>query len=451
MKRLAASILFTFGLIFSRAAPASAADRAPEDLAFPIQRVTLDNGLRVVMAPEPGATRIGLSLVYDVGSRHEERGRTGFAHYFEHMMFQGSANVDKGEMARLISGRGGTLGGGTGPDVTQYYSTVPASELPLALWLEADRMKALDVTETNFENQRLVVQEEVRGGLNSPYTTASIRLSELVFQGYWPYEHPTGGSLADIDAAKFLEVKAFHARHYGPNNAVLALAGGFDPEEAISLVRRYFGSIPRIQRPPYTDPPLPEQTALRSSALKDDFARAPAVFIGVAGPRIRDPDHPALKLASIALGDGESSRLHRRLVDKGLAVEAAAEWEVLVSGPHMLTLREKLVSGGAIPEARRALESELDAIGKAPLSTSELERARRKSLLDLLLSLESFMGRAAFLSVFELYFGDARLLLEEAPRHRAVTAEDVRRVAARYLAPARRSVVEVTPKAEVKP
>ena len=450
MKRAAAAVLFSFGLVFTAAGPVRAADRAPLTIDLPIQRVTLDNGLRVVLSPTPGATRIGMTLLYDVGSRDEERGRTGFAHYFEHMMFQGSANVEKGGLARLMMGRGGDVGGGTAPDVTQFYSTMPSSELALALWLEADRMKALDVTEENFENQRLVVQEEVRGGMSSAYNDAYPRLSELVFQGYWPYEHSPGGTLADINVAKFAEVKAFHARHYCPNNAVLALAGGFDPGEALALVRRYFGSIPRVPRAPRVDPPLPAQTALRQVSLQDSFARAPGVFIGVAGPKIRHPDHPAFELATIALGDGESSRLYRHIVAKGQAIEAKAKLDLFCIGPHMLTIDETLNVGGSLPEARRALEGELDTLGRELLSPAELERARRQAQIRLMLRVEDVSGRANFLGVYELYFGDARLLPEELSRYRAVTAEDVRRVAALYLAPARRSIVEVTPQAEVK-
>jgi zinc protease len=444
--------LVAVGLLAAPVEQAFAADRTPLGLSLPVQRVTLENGLRVVLSPEPGAPRVGVVVSYGVGSRHEGRGRTGFAHLFEHMMFQGSGNVEKGGHARLIMGRGGNAGGGTAADITQFYDSAPAAELPLVLWLEADRMKSLDVSEEKFENQRQVVREEVQGGLNSPYVVGLLRLDELVFQGYWPYAHSTGGSLEDLAAARFPWVKAFHDAYYRPNNAVLAVTGGFEPEEALSLIRRYFGGIGAGKLPEAVDPPMPEQTAPRGEVYKDEFARTPAVFYGIAAPTWQTPEHHALKLASIALGGGESSRLHRRLVkDKALAQEADASWDVIHTGPHLLTVSAKLTAGASMPEVKQIIEEELDRLGKEPLSAAELEGARRKAQLELVGYVEDTLGRATFLGVYELFFGDARLLNEELPRYQRLTAEDVRRAAAKYLAPARRSVMEIFPKAEVKP
>jgi len=450
--RFFATMLVAVGLLGVPVEQAFAADRTPLSISLPVQRVTLENGLRVVLSPEPGAPRVGVVVSYGVGSRHEERGRTGFAHLFEHMMFQGSGNVEKGGHARLIMGRGGNAQGGTAADVTQFYDTAPAAELSLVLWLEADRMKSLDVSEEKFENQRQVVREEVQGGLNSPYTLGLLRLDELVFQGYWPYAHSTGGSLEDLAAAKFPWVKAFHDAYYHPNNAVLSVAGGFEPGQALSLIRRYFGGISAGKLPEAVNPPMPEQTATRSEVYKDEFARTPAVYYGIAGPPWQTPEHHALKLASIALGGGESSRLHRRLVkDKPLAQEADASWDVIGTGPHLLTAGAKLTASAKMPEVKQIIEEELDRLGKEPLSAAELEGARRKAQLELVSYVEDTLGRASFLGIYELYFGDARLLNEELPLYQRLTAEDVRRAAAKYLAPARRSVMEIFPKAEVKP
>lgn len=450
--RFFASMLLAAGFLAASAPQAFAADRAPLTVSLPIQRATLENGLRVVLAPEPGASRIAVGVAYGVGSRHEELGRTGFAHLFEHMMFQGSGNVEKGGHARLVMGRGGNVQGGTAADVTQYSNTAPAAELPLLLWLEADRMKSLDVSEEKFENQRQVVREEVQGGLNQPYNAGGRRLTTMIFQGYWPYEHDTGGDLTDLAAAKFPWVKAFHATHYHPNNAVISIAGGFDAGEALALVRRYFGGIPAGKLPAPVDPPMPEQTTQRAEVQQDEFARTPAVFYGFAGPQWQKPEHHALQLATIALGDGESSRLHRRLVkDKALAHEADASWTVIGTGPHELTVSAELTADASMPEVKRIIEEELDRLGKEPLSAVELEGARRKAQLAFIQWVEGTSGRAVFLGVYELYFGDARLLNEELPRYQSITAEDVRRAAAKYLAPTRRSVMEIFPKAQVKP
>src|SRR5215468_8388778 len=206
---------------------------AQTKLAIDVRKAKLDNGLRVVMSVDHTTPTIAADIVYDVGGRNEQRGRSGFAHLFEHMMFQGSENVARGDHFRLVTSHGGSLNGTTNEDRTNYFEMLPRSELPLALWHEADRMKTLDVTEFNFKNQVKVVQEEYRmRNENVPYRPASIRLQAMVFQGYWPYEHTSIGTMADLDAAQLDWVKAFHDQYYAPNNAVLAIAGDFDPDEA---------------------------------------------------------------------------------------------------------------------------------------------------------------------------------------------------------------------------
>jgi zinc protease len=236
------------------AAAAAAKDPASEALsrlALSIQRTTLSNGLRVVLDPDPSAPTVAVAVTYDVGSRAEEAGKSGFAHLFEHMMFQGSANVKKGEHFSLITERGGTLNGTTSSDRTNYFEVLPASELALALWLEADRMRSLVVNAENFENQRAVVKEEYRMRYeNAAYARAWLRLGELVFVNYPPYANPTIGKMADLDAAKLEWAQDFYARHYVPNNAVVTVAGGFDPDEALALIERYFGGIPKRAVPP---------------------------------------------------------------------------------------------------------------------------------------------------------------------------------------------------------
>ena len=282
--------------------------RTPIELKIPLQRFTLDNGLRVVINVDRTSPTVAVAVTYDVGSRDEERGRSGFAHLFEHMMFQGSKNVPKGDHFKLISSHGGTLNGTTNGDRTNYFEVLPASELALGLWLEADRMKSLDVSQDNFENQRKVVQEEYRMRYsNAPYGLSHTKLSELIFQGYFPYEHPTIGSMADLDGAKIEWVRAFHAAHYGPNTAVLTIAGDVDAAEATKLVHQYFDAIPKIQAASFVDPPLPEQTSPRTAVHKDEIARTPGLLYGWAVPNARHADAPALEIAASILGDGESS------------------------------------------------------------------------------------------------------------------------------------------------
>src|SRR5437016_1855785 len=217
-------------------APAANASANKAPSAFPalhidVQRSTLPNGLRVVLSVDHTSPTIAVDVMYDVGARNEEKGHSGFAHLFEHMMFQGSKNVARGEHFQLIFGHGGTLNANTSPDRTNYFEMLPQSELALALWLEADRMKTLDVTQKNLDNQRAVVEEEYRMRvLNAAYQPSELRLEELVFQGYFPYEHSTIGSMEDLEAARLEWVKDFHDAYYAPNNAVLTVSGDFDPQ-----------------------------------------------------------------------------------------------------------------------------------------------------------------------------------------------------------------------------
>ncbi|MEO7330789.1 MAG: pitrilysin family protein, partial [Minicystis sp.] len=237
------------------AAPSPAPAGATIELNLPVQRETFANGLRVVLNVDHTSPTVAVAVVYDVGSRNEQQGRSGFAHLFEHMMFQGSKNVAKGEHFRLVSGHGGVLNGTTNSDRTNYFEVLPSNELALGLWLEADRMKSLDVSQANFENQRKVVQEEYRMRVsNAAYAPSELRLEELVFQGYWPYEHSTIGSMADLDGAQLAWVQDFHAHHYGPNNAVLVIAGDVDAGEALTLAHRYFDGAQKVELTPFVDP-----------------------------------------------------------------------------------------------------------------------------------------------------------------------------------------------------
>ena len=283
----------------SEPAPAS----APAQLHFDVKRAKLDNGLRVVMLVDHTSPTVAVDVVYDVGARNEERGRTGFAHLFEHMMFQGSANVAARRALQARDRPRRQLNGTTSEDRTNYFEMLPSSELALALWLEADRMKSLDVSQTNFENQRKVVKEEYRMRVsNAAYVPAAIRLEELVFQGYWPYEHPAIGTMRDLDAAQLDWVRAFHDAYYAPNNAVLSIAGDFDPDEAHALVAALLRRRqPQPNVPRYEPRPVPEQKAPRDAVVEDTHAQLPGRS-STAGPsrRAASPDHYALELLAHA-------------------------------------------------------------------------------------------------------------------------------------------------------
>ncbi len=447
----------------AKAPEAPAPPAPPIELSLPIQRATLSNGLRVVLSPDRTSPTVGVSVTYDVGSRVEEKGRSGFAHLFEHMMFQGSKNVAKGEHVRLVVGHGGSMDGTTSPDRTSYFESLPSSELALALWLEADRMKSLEVTAENFENQRLVVKEEHRKAVsNAAYGPSQIKLGELVYQGYWPYEHNPIGSMADIDAARLEWARAFFAAHYGPDTAILTITGDFDPDEAMALVKKHFEGIPRINAAPFSDAALPEQTSQRTAVVSDANARAPGVLYGwaTAAADIRGSGSPpapsapsladhagrhALEVTAILLGGGEASRLHQLLVrDRALAQSVSADLDAR-RGPGLFMIDARLAAGAKVGDVERLIEGEIKALAARGPSDAELARARRLAGSRLVFGLQRSSDRAVALGERELFFGDARTLNGELGRYLAVTKADVQRVARETLSPLRRNIVETYP------
>lgn len=440
------------GLCLGLSPAVLAAEPAPstrvDALALSIQRVTLDNGLRVVLNVDPGAPNVAVCVTYDVGSRNEEPGRTGFAHLFEHMMFQGSEHVAKGEHFKLVTARGGTLNGTTSEDRTNYFEMLPSSELPLALWLEADRMKTLAVTRENVDNQRAVVQEEYRMRVsNQAYAEGFVRLKALAYDSYFPYSHDPIGSMADLDAAKFEYVSAFHDTYYAPDNAVLSIAGAIDPDATMDLVREYFGPAKKRARhpQPILQAPPPEPTAPRHADVKDTNARTPAVLQGWIIPPYRSPQHYALELAALVLGDGESSRLYQKLVRGEGKAQDVSVWTNDHRGPDLFAVRAVLSEKAKLPDVQKTLDAEIAALAERAPTDAELARTKAKLTAEFLFGLESNLHRATELAEYELYWGDARLLAHELERYQAVTGAEVQAAVAKFLKTARRSTVHVLP------
>src|SRR5215210_894524 len=280
----------------------------------PIEQFTLANGLRVVLSPDRAIPVVSVAVYYDTGSRNEREGRTGFAHLFEHMMFQGSENVPKAAHFQYISNAGGTMNGTTSSERTNYYETLPANQLPLALWLESDRMRSLKVTQENLDNQRQAVQEEKRLRYdNQPYVNGFLRLFEMSFKNP-ANAHSTIGSMEDLDAATVDDVREFFRIYYAPNNAVLSIAGDFDISEATELIQRYFATIPSQPAPPPVDVSEPVEVAERLDTFVDKLAPVPAFALGWKIPPRRTPAFYALSLGSHLLFEGESARLYQKLV-----------------------------------------------------------------------------------------------------------------------------------------
>ncbi|WP_437589329.1 M16 family metallopeptidase [Sorangium sp. So ce1000] len=429
----------------ARAPKAAPPAEAPIELALPIERVTLKNGLRVVLSPDEGSPTVAVAVTYDAGSRDEPSGRSGVARLVMDMMAQRSRSLPAGEPQRLVAERGGELHAETDVDRTTFTAALPANELALALWLEADRMKAPEPGAQGFEAQRRGALERRGAVLGAAYGQGAIRLRELVFQGYWPHEHPALGEADDLAGAELSWARDFHAAHYGPNRAVLAIAGGFDVGEATALVHQYFDGIPAASAAPFKDASLPEQTSQRTGVVRDGAARAPAILYGWAVPPREHPDHPALAVAAALLGRGESSRLEALLVgDKAVArsVRVAIDGH---RGPDLFSIDVRLAEDARVGDVEKMIEGEIRALATAGPSQAELTRARRLLQSEFVSGLADASARARALGEHELLFGDAAHLNGELARWFAVTGEDVQRVAREQLGPTRRTIVETYP------
>ncbi|RYZ05710.1 MAG: insulinase family protein [Myxococcales bacterium] len=411
-----------------------------------IQRLTLENGLRLVLAPDQNAKTVAVSVTYGVGSRDEGPGQSGFAHLFEHMMFQGSERVAKGQHFTLISERGGSLNGTTSADRTNYFEVLPSSELSLALWLEADRMRALAVNADNFENQRAVVKEEYRMRYeNTAYMTGMMRLGELTFADYPPYTRPTIGSMQDLDAAKLEWVKTFYDSHYAPKNAVLTITGDFDADEAVKLARQYFGPIDKPVAPRAPFPAMPTQVSPRKDVVKDANAKTPGFYFGFLIPPSRSPEHYALELAVAILADGESSRLERLLVRDRAVAQRVSAWTHDYVGADQLAITAVLTEKAKLGDVEKLVEAELAKLARTPVAEAELQKIKTRVRSSFVFGLQTNLSRATRLGEYESYFGDARLLGLELASYQSVTPAEIQAAVKKYLGPERRQLVEVLP------
>jgi predicted Zn-dependent peptidase len=412
---------------------------------IPIEQFTLANGLRVVLSEDHSVPVVSVSVYYDVGSRNEREGRTGFAHLFEHMMFQGSENVPKAGHFQYIFNNGGTMNGTTSSERTNYFETLPANQLPLALWLESDRMRSLKVTQENLDNQRDAVKEEKRLNYdNRPYSNAFLRLNELIYKNP-ANAHSTIGSMEDLDAATIEDVQEFFRIYYAPNNAVLTITGDFDSGEARSLVEKYFDTIPAQPTPPRADVSEPEGVAARGETYRDRFAQLPAIMLGWKAPARRTQDYYALSLASDLLLDGDSSRMYQRLVKDEESVVAIQGGVGERRGPSSLYVFAIPKPGHSTEEIRATIDEEIKRLAAEGPSPEEMEKLRNTLLNDTARNRQSTLYRAQRLAEFTLYDGDPHLFNTEMARYLAITSDEIKRAVNRFLLTDDVSVMEVVP------
>ena len=411
----------------------------------PIEEFTLANGLRVVFSPDRAIPVVSVAVYYDVGSRNEREGRTGFAHLFEHMMFQGSENVPKAAHFQYIFNAGGTMNGTTSTERTNYFETLPSNYLPLAFWLESDRMRSLKVTQENLDNQRHAVQEEKRLRYdNQPYVTAFLRMNELIFINP-ANAHSTIGSMEDLDAATIDDVREFFRIYYAPNNAVLSVVGDFDGAEARGMIDKYFGSIPSQPLPPPVDVFEPEAVAIPQETFYDPLAPAPAFVLGWKVPARRTTDFYALSLAGTLLFEGDSSRLYQKLVkgdESVVSIEGGVDER---RGPSALYIFALPKPGEDVEVIRRQIFDEIRHIAADGPTDDEMEKLRNSLSNDAVRGRQSTMYRAQRLAEFALYDSDPRLVDSELDHYLNVTAADIKRAAELYLHSTNRVVLDIIP------
>ena len=407
----------------------------------------LENGLRVIIAEDHVAPVVSIALSYDVGSRNERRGRTGFAHLFEHMMFKGSENVGSGEHMVLIHNYGGDVNGMTSKDQTVYVERLPANQLDLGLFLEADRMRSLEITQENLDNQRQAVQEERRLRVdNQPYGHTFETIDELAYTNF-AYAHSTIGSMVDLNAATVTDVASFFRTYYAPNNAVLAIVGDVNPDDALAKVRQYFGDIASQPPPPDVQLTEPPQTEERRARVEDPLARLPRIDVAYHVPASLTPDNDALSVLSTVLSSGRSSRLYQAIVrGKQLGVNVGA-FAGGNRGPSLFRIVGIAAPGADLSELEAAIYEEVERVKHEPVEAWELEKARSGARRSFVSSLGSSLQRAMTLSRFALFYDDPGLINTRAERVAAVTADDLQRVAAQYLTEENRTVVVTVPHA----
>jgi zinc protease len=435
--------LIAAGVVWVALVPLQAAVRPPK---LQYQMSTLPNGLRVILSEDHSTPIVHVSVWYHVGSKNERAGRTGFAHLFEHMMFKGSKNVEPESHTSLIAGVGGQSNAYTTEDETVFWQTLPAHYLPLALWLEADRMATLRIDEVAFRREREVVKEERRMRVeNQPYG----RLSEIIYDHAFtthPYKHPTIGSMADLEAASIADVRDFHDTYYVPENATLTIVGDFESAQVLQLVTQYFARVPKARKPvPRDIPREPEMTKPRRATV---FESWPLPAVVVAHHIIYDghPDSYPLHIASKILSDGQSARIPLELIYKQRMALSAFGSGNITEDPNLFFAVAILQPGRTPDEGEKALIRELDRLRNEPISEHELQRAKNQFARDYITGRESNQQKAMHLAHAAVIHNDITTADGEFDIFTNITTADVQRVARKYFTETNRLVLYILPK-----
>lgn len=432
----------------------SAAAPAAEKFHVPVEYYKLSNGLRVVLSPDHTAPTVCVGVYYHIGFRIEPRDRTGFAHLFEHMMFQGSANLGKMEFIKLVEANGGILNGSTRFDFTNYFEVMPSSKLETTLWAEADRMSGLAVTDENLKNQQGVVGNEVKVNvLNAPYGSFPWIDMPMAANSNWYNAHNFYGDLTDIEAAKLDEVVKFHSTYYAPNNAVLAIVGDFEPAEAKKFVEKYFASIKPSELPPQPDLTEPRQETEKRITKTDPLAPRPALAIGYHMPDRNTPEYYAMGLIDQMLIEGNDCALYKELVQKrGLTDSIDGGINLLGNmfdyyGPMLMIADFRYDPATKTDAALKAVDSAIAPLRESRVDQALLDRAKvklRSSLYDTMGQFGGF-GMMDLLASFALFDDDPARINSLDSNFDRVTPELIQKTAQEYLRPGNRTVIELQP------
>ncbi len=430
---------------------AGMAHAATDTWTLPVTTTTLPNGLTLVVSEDHSSPTVGISVVYKVGMRREPRGRTGFAHLFEHLMFQGTPKAPKGVFDRVVTAGGGDNNGSTRADFTNYIERAPVSALETFLWLEADRMKTLDFNPATLKNQQDVVKEEIRVNVkNQPYGAFMwIDIATLAFDK-WENNHDGYGSFEDLERASLDDVRAFHRDYYGPNNAVLSIAGDVTPARALALVKKYFAAIPKRATPALADFSEPLGSAEKRLTQGDALAEVPAIAAAWRMPARGSADHAAMAVLGEVLTGGNASVFYQGLV-KGRELSSnlealwglAGPWEY--DGPTLFTVFALYKPGGSANALLVAMDEDIATLRKNGVDAATLQRVKTRMKADWYNGLEGFLNRADMLARLQALWGDASVVNRVPGWIDAVTADDLKRVAGTYLTPANRSVIDRRP------
>jgi len=418
----------------------------------PVVYYKLPNGLKVVISEDHLAPVVTVAVYYNVGFRVEPKGRTGFAHLFEHMMFQGSANIKKFEHAKFVEANGGNTNGHTDFDYTNYYETLPSDRVELGLWLESDRMRSLDVSAENLKNQQNVVSEEIRVNvLNQPYQSFEwIDLWENAFTN-WNNAHNGYGDLAEVNAATIEDVRNFFKTYYAPNNAVLTIVGDVDANEVKKMIEKHFASIPMQPVPPRPDLAEAAQTKEKRKSEPDKLAKLPALATGYHMPAQNSPDYPAASLLSLILQGDDSSRFYQRLVkDKQLSLDLSGALnyfgnEFDYNGPMIMTTRTTYKSDHTGDEIVKEMDAVLAEVREKGVTEKELADAKVRFRSNFYSQLESSFGKAHLLATLALFRDDPDQINSLLLPFERVTGEQIKTVAKKYLVAENRTVIDRVP------